>query len=281
MTSIPWHRTNETETHIQAVGGHLVPKPDGACSLSPSVPDGQGPDSSSVAPEPSAQEPLKFRVLDLFCGAGGAAMGYSRAGFEVVGMDIVPQPNYPFEFHQGDALDVLESFGSEVAVCDAIHASPPCQFATDYKRRPGYVKPSSNLIPATRELLQESGLPYVIENVLRAHSHLRQPVAICGVSLSLDVRRHRLFETNFPLLVPPCSCGNWKEKRFPGATNRAENSRRTVEVGVWRIPLEDQLAAMGVDWMTREELSQAIPPSYTELIGHQLMQHLSYVGQAS
>jgi DNA (cytosine-5)-methyltransferase 1 len=214
------------------------------------------------------------RLLDLFCGAGGASAGYERAGFDVVGIDIEPQPSYPFEFHQADALEVLDAlcgvrqqFG-HMTWHDAVHASPPCQFRTAYKRRPGHVAPSPNLIPAVRGYLDRLGLPYVIENVEQARDQLRDPVRLCGSAFGLHVRRHRLFECSFPVMVPDCDHG-WQAHgpRFPGATNRAENSRHTVEVGVWRIPLEVQQRAMGIHWMTLPELSQAIPPAYTEHIG--------------
>jgi DNA (cytosine-5)-methyltransferase 1 len=209
------------------------------------------------------------RLLDLFAGAGGAAMGYHRAGFNVIGVDHKPQPRYPFRCDQADALEILDCIG--VGAWDAIHASPPCQAFSAYRRRGSGVGDNyPDLIGETRELLEASGLPYVIENVSGAP--LRDPVTICGSSLGLDVRRHRLFETNWPLVVPPCAHG-WQTPRFPQATNRA-NQRSTVEVGVYRIPLAEQQRAMGIDWMRREELAQAVPPAYTELIGHQLLQHV-------
>lgn len=210
---------------------------------------------------------MKPRLLDLFSGAGGAARGYQQAGFHVTGVDINPQPRYAGdEFVQADALTFpLDGFA-------AIHASPPCQFATAYKRRHGHVRYSANLIPATRWRLQATGLPYVIENVSTARRELINPIQLCGSSFGLDVRRHRLFESNVAILAPPCN-HTAQTPRFPPATNRA-NLRRTVEVGVWRIPLDVQQQAMGIDWMTREELSQAIPPAYTELIGAQLIAHL-------
>lgn len=213
------------------------------------------------------------RIFDLFCGAGGAAMGYWRAGFEVIGFDIQPQPNYPFEFHQMDALDVLAGLlDLDTSLLAAIHASPPCQFGTAYKRRPNHVKESPNLIPVTRYALKATGLPYVIENNYSNRAHLIDPVTYCGSSFGLDVQRHRAFESNVSLLAPPCDHG-WQTPRFPPATNRT-NLRRTVEVGVWRIPLDVQQKAMGIDWMTLPELSEAIPPAYTEHIGRQLMAHI-------
>lgn len=197
-----------------------------------------------------------MRALDLFCGAGGAARGLADAGLEVVGVDIEPQPNYPYEFVQADALTYpLDGF-------DLVWASPPCQAFTAYKRRPGHVAPRDSLIPQVRAMLRASGIPYVIENVEGAP--LESPIMLCGSAFGLDVRRHRWFETSFPVLSPGCAHGR-QEPRFPGATNR-KNKRRTVEVGVWRIPLEVQRAAMGIDWMTREDLSQAIPPAYSRYL---------------
>lgn len=217
----------------------------------------------------------KPRLLDLFCGAGGAGMGYHHAGFEVVGVDHRPQPNYPFRFMQRDALcllaDLIDNRYAVGPCYDAIHASPPCQFRTAYRRRPGHVRPSLNLIPDVRRLLEGTRCPYVIENVSEAAAWLRDPVRLCGSSFGLDVRRHRLFETSFPVMVPPCD-HSWQTARFPAATNREKGSRCTVEVGVYRIPLETQLRAMGVDWpMTLHELSQAVPPAFTEHLGDFLM----------
>jgi DNA (cytosine-5)-methyltransferase 1 len=207
------------------------------------------------------------RILDLFCGAGGAAMGYHRAfpDAEIVGVDINPQPRYPFTFVQADAMTYpLDGF-------DFIHASPPCQAFTAYRRKGhGVGTGYPDLIAATRERLQAAGVPYVIENVPGAPLlHSRQ---LCGSSFGLDVRRHRLFECSFPLFVPRCR-HDWQTPRFAPATNRT-NLRSTVEVGVWRIPLHVQQAAMGIDWMTLPELSEAIPPAYTDHIGNALAAHL-------
>jgi DNA (cytosine-5)-methyltransferase 1 len=205
--------------------------------------------------------------LDLFSGAGGAAAGYARAGFEVVGVDIKPQPHYPFEFHRADAMTFpLDGF-------DAIHASPPCQAWTAYRRRPVHVAASPELISRVREILLDWGGLYVIENVPTASHELRGPIQLCGSSFGLDIRRHRLFESKVLLMAPPCFHG-WQTPRFQQATNRVQ-LRSTVEVGVWRIPLKVQQRAMGVDWMTLEELSEAIPPAYTEHVGEQLLSALT------
>jgi DNA (cytosine-5)-methyltransferase 1 len=194
------------------------------------------------------------RALDLFCCAGGASAGLVAAGFEVIGVDVEPQPEDPFTFVQADALSYpLQGF-------DLIWASPPCQGFTAYKRRPEHVRPRPNLIPAVRHKLQEHGAPYIIENVEGAREHLINPVMLCGSMFGLDVRRHRLFECSFPVRQPPCQ-HELQTPRFPQATNR-KNLRSTVEVGVYRIPLATQRAAMGIDWMSLQKLSQAIPPAF-------------------
>lgn len=193
-------------------------------------------------------------------------MGYYRAGFDVIGVDQVFQPNYPFEFHQGDALDV--DLLERLLPVDAIHASPPCQFGTAYGRRPAARGEwCENLIPPTRALLEETGLPYIIENVETNRAHLQDPIRLCGSSFGLDVRRHRLFETNWPVVAPPCN-HVWQTPRFPPATNRT-NPRRTVEVGAYRCAAIAP-AAMEIDWMTNAELTEAIPPAYCEFLGRQL-----------
>lgn len=230
------------------------------------------------------------KLLDLFSCAGGAAMGYSRAGFDVYCVDKDPQPNNPFPLHQGDALAVMARLllGDSVpfthrdgrvellALRDmaAVHASPPCQLFTAYRRRGGGVGDSYlNLIPETRSFVLTAGLPYVIENVEQARRELHQPARYCGSSFGLDVRRHRLFESNMTLTPPPCD-HSWQTPRFTPASNRT-NLRRTVEVGVWRIPLAVQQKAMGMEWTTLRELSEAIPPAYAEHIGRQLIDHLT------
>lgn len=231
---------------------------------------GGRPTGPPIPPEPgtgsAADTTHRPRLLDLFCGAGGCSVGYHRAGFDVVGVDLHPQPNYPFAFVQADALTFpLDGY-------DAVHASPPCQAFTAYRRRgQGVGDGYPNLVEPIRERLRASGLPYVIENVPGAP--LDNPVQLCGSSFGLDVRRHRLFESNVALLAPPCAHG-LQAPRFAQATNRT-NLRSTVEVGVWRIPLAVQQAAMGIGWMTLAELSEAIPPAFTEWIGAQLLSALA------
>lgn len=227
---------------------------------------------------------MRPRLLDLFCGAGGAGKGYADAGFDVVGVDIEPQPNYPFEFYEHDAVSLLKlMLDGPVGFSefDAIHASPPCQSFTKY-RNAGNVGEYPDLIEPVRELLNATGLPWVMENVEGAP--LRGPVLICGSMFDppKDFRRHRLFEANWDLQPPvwPCRHKLQGPDRFPGGRSKARTGsnrglvRNTVEIGTWDIPLARQQEAMGMDWSTLRELSEAIPPAYTEHIGGYLLAEL-------
>ena len=222
---------------------------------------------------------MKPRLLDLFCGAGGAAMGYSRAGFEVVGVDIVAQPHYPFEFIQDDAL----FFAAHVPVrFDAIHASPPCQhYSFAARLNPGSRDKHPDLIARVRELLLETGLPYVIENVEGARAWLRNPYLLCGSMVGIEVRRHRLFECSFPMLVPSChhDLELQRPQRYISTTTSAGTKRLRGIVNAAATGSNENMAnlkrAMGVTWMVeRRGITEAIPPAYTELIGAQLLQHI-------
>ena len=274
-----------------------------------------------------------MRLLDLFCGAGGAAMGYHRAGFdEIVGVDIAPQPRYiGEEFVQADALEFLAEHGGEF---DAVHASPPCQAYTIMHNLPwlrGREYPL--LILPTVEMLEGLGKPYVVENVMGARhgskmlkkrgleSHGLRAGWLCGGMFGLPFYRHRLFATNWMWLAPghpkhsgrkvvhiPVGNGRgrregseqgtghpnpvnttWREHHdgykpvvFPDGTKQNigrgallawQNGAQANGLGLvhakgWRLAAE----AMGIDWMTRDELTQAIPPAYTEVIGRQLLQ---------
>ena len=217
-------------------------------------------------------------LLDLYSCAGGAAMGYHRAGFEVVGVDIEPQPHYPFEFVQMDALEYVQQDLQGWDGFDAIHASPPCQaysIANNIHGRTDH----PDLIAETRELLKVTGLSWVIENVPGAP--LRDPVTVCGLSLGVNVKRHRLFESNVPLMVPPCHSkhdGDWLLVFGHTVLERGKQIGRTPNGGPIirrkHVGTDRGREAMGIDWMNRDELSEAIPPAYTELIGHQLLQHI-------
>lgn len=214
------------------------------------------------------------RLLDLFCCAGGAAVGYDRAGFEVVGVDIAPQPNYPFEFVHADVTErgVLDWLVDGVGSFDAIHASPPCQAYSDLQRRTGRSYPK--LIDSTRELLQSSGLPYVIENVEGAP--LVDPILLCGTMFpGLRVLRHRLFESNVPLFAPvhpkphPLVFTHDKRKGHYGLLD--QDTAFVQVTGGGNCSVANKAAAMGIDWMTGAELNEAIPPRYTEYVGHFLL----------
>ena len=220
------------------------------------------------------------RLLDLFCCAGGAAMGYHQAGFEVVGVDISWQRNYPFSFVQDDALTIIREQleSGKVRQFAAIHASPPCQrysWATQRWAPEEY----PDLIEPTRELLKATGLPYIIENVPGAP--LENPFRLCGEMFGLNVIRHRNFETNFPVLVP-----DHKPHRKPIKRLARDGSGRTVQRSIYctvaghggesdSFRLDDWQAAMGMDWTTKEELTEAIPPAYTKFVGEQLIAQLN------
>ena len=227
------------------------------------------------------------RLLDLFCGAGGAAMGYHRAGFEVVGVDIAPQKRYPFRFVQADALAYVREHGHEF---DAIHASPPCQRYSALRSRHGD-RDYPDLVAPTRDALNAAGLPWVIENVPGAP--LLSPMLLCGTMFGLvtesgELWRHRLFETSWPcaVLTPPCHHTARPIRCYGGGGLYSRNPPPRRVVGISghtggrelrragctpRSGIEERRAVMGIAWMTRDELSQAIPPAYTEFIGRFLL----------
>jgi DNA (cytosine-5)-methyltransferase 1 len=220
---------------------------------------------------------VRPRLLDLFCGAGGAAKGYQLAGFEVHGVDIAPQPRYVGEgFYQGDAL----ALGYELLArggYHAVHASPPCQ---DYSvTRSLHTAEYPRLIEPVRDMLTASGLPFVIENVAGAKRDLRNPVLLCGSSFGLGVRRHRLFETSWPVLFsPPCAHHLQPEPVDVTGTGGMRKGERTAPGGGnSRKPqnLQHAREVMGIDWMTRRELGEAIPPAFTEWIGARLLDALA------
>ena len=199
-----------------------------------------------------------MKLLDLFCCAGGAGMGYSRAGFEVVGVDINPQPNYPFKFIQADATDYLVNNYLEY---DAIHASPPCQKFSSMQHIHKNKEKHPDLIGPIRKYLVLCDKSYVIENVVGAP--LRIDLFLCGTMFELPIANHRIFESNvpMPLLTMTCKHENLYDPYHGGEMGRGERKKRS--------------AAIGVDWfMTRPEVREAIPPDYTEFIGRILYNHL-------
>jgi len=199
-------------------------------------------------------------------------MGYSRAGFEVVGVDIKPQPRYPFEFRQMDAMDALwlvrhDDDTYTWSRFDTIHASPPCQAFTN--ARVIYGREHIDLLTPTRILLESTGMPWVIENVPGAP--MRKDLVLCGTQFEGladehgQLIRHRWFEFSDPSIAPALTLG-------------CRHDRPTVSVfghgGHIYHGKESWEKNMGIDWMSRDELAQAIPPAYTEFIGTQLMAYL-------
>lgn len=202
----------------------------------------------------------KPRALDLFCCAGGAGMGLHRAGFDVVGVDIEPQPHYPFEFHQADAMTF------PLAGFDFIWASPPCQAYTLCQRIRDNEHP--DLIEPTRQRLQASGVPWCIENVVGAP--LINPIELCGAMFGLRTYRHRLFECSFPISAPT----------HPPHVAPLRKMGRPVRDGEFIHVVGNfsgvQVArdAMGIQWMPRDKLREAIPPAYSEFIGRAALAHI-------
>lgn len=207
-------------------------------------------------------------LLDLYCGAGGAAVGYHRAGFDVVGVDIRPQPNYPFEFIQG-ALTVLAGFG-DVA---AYHGSPPCQDHSKLSAGFRTAHGTGWLLPATRDAFIATGKPWVIENVPGAP--MRSDYRLCGCMFDLPgLRRERWFETSWCgfELRAPCVHDDptVTVTGHPGGSSARDGRTGFGDTAAWK-------RAMGIEWMTAREMAQAVPPAYTEYVGGQLLLNLAKV----
>lgn len=227
-----------------------------------------------------------MRLLDLFCGAGGSAVGYSRAGFtEIVGVDNKPQKHFPFAFHQADALEYIAEHGREF---DAIHASPPCQYYSRLRHLPWLkTKVYWRSIPPTRAALQATGKPWVIENVEDAGGDMPDSIILCGQMLGLSLFRHRRFEAWPGLLLQPvhqthngviasgrASLG----KRHHGQQGFKEISRESETSKSGRkSDVERRRLVTGINWMTGAELAQAVPPAYCEFVGKQLLQAIEAV----
>lgn len=193
-------------------------------------------------------------------------MGYHNAGFDVTGVDSEPQPRYPFKFIQADAFQFVAMHGHEF---DVIHASPPCQRYSRISRVSGRQEKHPDLVARTRETLQYSGKPYIIENVPGAP--LTNYVMLCGTMFGLHVLRHRLFECNPMILMSPYSCNHWSRSINGGRNGDQEHPEgKFITVTGSVHPIRMAESAMGIDWMTRSELTQAIPPAYTEWLGGEM-----------
>lgn len=215
------------------------------------------------------------RHLGLFCSAGGACMGYHRAGFETEGVDINPQPRYPFKFHRADAWEFLAEHGHEF---DFISASPMCRDHTPLTSVAGRTGTEWQ-VDSIREALVATGVPFVIENVMAAPLRRDISIVLCADNLGLRTVRHRRFEPGNGLVL----------EQPPHRTHRARTAtarRRARWAQGWHVSVTGDVGtyvgpeAMGIDWMTGDELSQAIPPAMTELVGRQVMAQLAKAGTA-
>lgn len=224
----------------------------------------------------------KYKLLDLFCCAGGCAKGYYDAGFEVVGVDIVDRPNYPYEFIKADALEILKDI-EFISQFQCLHASPPCQNYSKLKYLSGNVEKWEaehvDLVAPTRELLIKTGKPYIIENV--ENSPLINPIKLCGSQFeNMYTQRPRLFESNIPLRKPDnpvvrhktlkLGCGPSEDGYITVAGTRPPKGMNEVQTKLYY-----GFALGGIDWMSLEELTQAIPPIYTKWIGEQIIEYLN------
>ena len=213
----------------------------------------------------------KLKCVDLFCGGGGASMGYFRAGFDVVGIDLHPQPEYPFEFVQQDALSV------DLSPYDLVVASPPCQkYSNSWARSKHSHKDYPDLIDATRMYIESFNKPYVIENVQGAGKELSEPVKLCGTMFGLKVFRHRLFEFGGGLTPPEVEM-QCKHRGLRAVSPYYKDGNMWTVCGTgggWG-SITEWKHAMGIDWLSRKKpMAQAIPPAYTEWVGVRARQQL-------
>lgn len=219
---------------------------------------------------------VPFRLLDLFCCGGGAARGYALAGFDVTGVDIEPQPQFPFAFVQGDALEYLAAHGAEY---DAIHASPPCQGYSSHvssassRWTPTKGKDEPRLLAATRAALQRAGKPWVMENVMGARRAIGGSLLLCGTMFGLSIPRHRLFELSEWIEQPDHPKCSGVAKRFAASRgweyrdmSVTGKGRRAGTTDRWKELLQIDGA------MTQHQLAEAIPPAFTFYIGKRLAQ---------
>lgn len=211
-----------------------------------------------------------MKLLDLYCGVGGASMGYSRAGFEVTGVDLKHGKRYPFNYIRANVLEILADI-EFLNGFDVIHASPPCQthsITKNLRIAQGKSTSKIDLIPETRAGLIQSSKPFIIENVMG--SPLIDPIMLCGSAFGLKVRRHRIFESNIKLTGLIC---NHKKQGRPvgvyGSLNdEIPNGGKTAKT------ISEAREVMGIEWGIWTELVEAIPPVYTEYLGKQMITQL-------
>lgn len=211
-----------------------------------------------------------MRLLDLFCGVGGASAGYATAGFDVIGIDLKHGKRYPYTYIRGDVLDYLHDL-EFLRSFDVIHASPPCQthsITQHLRNAQGKTTSKVDLIPQTRAALIASGKPYIIENV--PGSPLIDPIQLCGSSFNLKVRRHRLFESNMPLKGSIC---NHKRQGRPIGVYGSLNDQ-IPQGGKTATTIDEARNAMAIEWAIWTELVEAIPPAYTWHLGAQIVSWL-------
>lgn len=208
---------------------------------------------------------MKPRALDLFCGAGGASVGLAQAGFDVTGVDVEPQPHYPFDVIREDAMTV------SLAGFDFIWASPPCQFYSAFSKGLGTANRYPALIEPIRARLRSQPVPWTIENVPGARDFLESPTMLCGTMFGLRLRRHRLFETSFLMLQPNACRHDGSMVPVYGRTTPLYYHRKGLH-----FTQADRRSAMGIDWMNRDELAQAIPPAYAEYVGRAALEALKH-----
>jgi DNA (cytosine-5)-methyltransferase 1 len=229
----------------------------------------------------------KLKVLDLCCGAGGASEGYYRAGFDVVGIDHVKQPHYKFEFILADALPYLINNWLRIeAEFDLITGGPPCQKYSDLTPD-AYKAGHSDMLEHVLAFLRTKNKPYIIENVSGARRHMINPVMLCGSMFGLPIWRHRYFENNLDIFASPACCNHELIPILVSGVTRRTQTPKVVVSGRssfgWREGIqrrkentaEEKRQAMGINWMTEKEVTQAIPPAFTHWLGQQAINYLA------